>query len=324
MDMSDFPPLWTTLGQPLIRLLVALSLGLLIANVVEALRWTQPLARLSAPLVRLGRLGEAAGASFSMAFFSPSAANALLSESHERGEISLRELVLANLFNSLPSYMVHLPTMLFLLWPVLGFPALVYVGLTLGAAAVRTLFTVALGRLLLPPLPGSICIECRLTRERVTLQSAFRTAWKRFRRRLPNLLLFTVPVYVLMYILQRNDVFRSLETWLSDWLPWMGMIRPEALGIVLLSLAAEIGASLSAAGSALHMGGLTSSEVILALLVGNVLSTPMRAIRHQFPAYAGYYKPGLAFRLIVINQFLRASTMLGVAWLYWWIAVSGV
>ena len=71
-------------------------------------------------------------------------------------------------------------------------------------------------------------------------------------------------------------------------------IRPEALGIVLLSLAAEIGASLSAAGSALHMGGLTPPEVIIALLVGNILSTPMRTVRHQFPAYAGYYSPGLA------------------------------
>ncbi|MEG2139833.1 MAG: hypothetical protein RRY20_03485 [Bilophila sp.] len=321
MDSSVFPALWATLVQPLVRLLLALCFGLLIANVVEALRWTQPLARLSAPLIRLGHLGEAAGASFSLAFFSPSAANAMLSESHERGEMSLRELVLANLFNSLPSYIVHLPTMLFLLWPVLGFPALVYTGLTLGAAAARTLFTVALGRLLLPPVAG-ICVECRLKREPVTLQRACRTAWTRFRRRLPNLVLFTVPVYILMYVLQRYDVFRSLETWLSAHLPWMSLMRPEALGIVLLSLAAEIGASLSAAGSALHMGGLTSSEVILALLIGNVLSTPMRAIRHQFPAYAGYYKPGLALKLLVINQLLRATTMLCVALLYWWFAVA--
>ena len=114
MIPSDLMPFWMTLGRPLTRLLLAMCLGLLIANVVEALRWTRPLARLSAPLVRLARLREVAGASFSMAFFSPAAANALLSESHAKGELSLRELVLANLFNSLPAYMVHLPTMLFM------------------------------------------------------------------------------------------------------------------------------------------------------------------------------------------------------------------
>ena len=120
MIPSDPMPFW--LSWAAAHRFVALCLGLLIANIVEALRWTRPLARLSAPLVRLARLREAAGASFSMAFFSPAAANALLSESHAKGEISLCELVLANLFNSLPAYMVHLPTMLFMLWPVLGAP----------------------------------------------------------------------------------------------------------------------------------------------------------------------------------------------------------
>lgn len=38
------------------------------------------------------RLGEAAGASFSLAFFSPSAANALLAESHARGKQAAENL----------------------------------------------------------------------------------------------------------------------------------------------------------------------------------------------------------------------------------------
>lgn len=322
MTELDLLSFWTALGRPLTRLLLAMCLGLLVANVVEALRWTRPLARLSAPLVRLARLREVAGASFSLAFFSPAAANALLSESHAKGEISLRELVLANLFNSLPAYMVHLPTMLFMLWPVLGAPALVYTGLTLAAAALRTLFTVGLGYALLPPLKEASCAECRLPQDAVTFASAARKAWQRFRRRLPKLILFTIPVYIAMYLMQRYGLFRVAETWFSAHAPWIGFIRPEALGIVLLSLAAEIGASLSAAGSALHMGGLSSAEVIVALLVGNILSTPMRTIRHQFPAYAGYYSPGLAFRLILFNQLLRTATMIGVTWLYWYLTLA--
>ena len=59
MIPSDLMPFWLTLGRPLTRLLFAMCIGLLIANIVEALRWTQPLARLSAPLVRLARLREA-------------------------------------------------------------------------------------------------------------------------------------------------------------------------------------------------------------------------------------------------------------------------
>ena len=138
--------LWHALFWPLLRLLLGLAVGLLIANLLEALRWTRYLARLAAPLARTAHLREVAGASFSLAFVSPAAANGLLSDSHGAGEISGRELMLANLFNSLPAYLVHTPAIFLLTWPVLGAPAVTYVGLTLLAAAGRTGFTVLLSR----------------------------------------------------------------------------------------------------------------------------------------------------------------------------------
>ena len=69
------------------------------------------------------------------------------------------------------------------------------------------------------------------------------------------------------------------------------------------------------------LAGLTQTTAI-ALLVGNILSTPMRTVRHQFPAYAGYYSPGLAFKLIFYNQLLRTITMIGVTWAYWLCAIA--
>lgn len=48
--------LWHALGWPLLRLLMGMAAGLLIANVLEALRWTRHLARLAAPLARLAHL----------------------------------------------------------------------------------------------------------------------------------------------------------------------------------------------------------------------------------------------------------------------------
>ena len=123
-----------TIAALYLRLLLGLALGLLVANLLEALRWTRHLARLAAPLARAAHLRDVAGASFSLAFVSPAAANGLLSDSHNIGELSNNELMLANLFNSLPAYLVHTPTIFLLTWPVLGMPAVVYVGLTLLAA----------------------------------------------------------------------------------------------------------------------------------------------------------------------------------------------
>jgi hypothetical protein len=61
-------------------------------------------------------------------------------------------------------------------------------------------------------------------------------------------------------------------------------------------------------------------EVILALIVGNILSSPMRAIRHQLPYYAGIYKPALALRLIFYNQSLRIGSLMLMALSYWYFA----
>lgn len=315
--MPDHTALWAGLGAPLLRLLASLSFGLLVANVIESMNWTRGVARVAAPLVRMGHLRDVAGASFSLAFFSTVASNSLLAESYERGELSRRELMFANLFNSLPAYLTHLPTLFFMTWTVLGWPAVVYVGLTLAAAAFRTALTLVCGRLLLPPLPEG-CVTCRLDEHGSTTPgSALQRAWARFRRRLPRLVLFTVPVYVAMYALQRSGGFAIAQRWLETHVEWLGFLRPEALGIVVLHLAAEFGAALSAASAVLNTGSLTEREIVLALLVGNVLSTPMRAFRHQFPAYAGYFRPALAFNLVVANQLLRAASIIGVGVLYY-------
>ena len=312
--------LWKGLLWPLLRLLLGLCVGLLLANLLEALRWTRHLARLATPLARAAHLRDVAGAAFSLAFVSPVAANGLLSESHQKGEIDGRELMLANLFNSFPAYLVHTPTIFLLTWPVLGWPAVVYVGLTLLAAVGRTGLTIAFSRRLLPAPPQG-CLACTAAADGETgWRAAVRKAWKRFRRRVPKLVCFTVPVYIIMYLLQRYGLFTAAEEWLAMHMEWLAFLKPQAMGIIVLHLAAELGAALGAAGSVLQTGGLEARDVVLALMVGNILSTPMRAIRHQLPAYAGFYRPALALRLILANQGLRAVSMAVVTLLYWWVA----
>ena len=313
--METLSAVWHALGWPLCRLLLGLALGLLIANTLEALRWTRHLARLARPLARVAHLPPVAGAAFALAFVSPASANGLLSERHEAGEISRRELMLANIFNSLPAFLTHTPTIFFLTWPVLGSPAIIYVLLTLLAAVLRTGGLVLAGRLILPlPAPAT---EAPGESGGTAWRAACAKAWKRFVRRLPKLVYFTVPVYVLMYVLQRYGYFTAAEDWLARHMDWLSFLKPQAVGVIVLHLAAELGAALGAAGGLLQTGGLTPRDVVLALMVGNILSTPMRAIRHQLPSYAGFYRPALALRLILVNQGLRALSMTLVAWLYW-------
>ena len=84
-------------------------------------------------------------------------------------------------------------------------------------------------------------------------------------------------------------------------------------------MAAELRASLVAGGTVYQAGLLTANEVVLALLIGNILSTPMRGIRHQLPAYASYYPPCFAVKLLCCNQFSRAVSTALVAVIYYFL-----
>jgi hypothetical protein len=62
--------------------------------------------------------------------------------------------------------------------------------------------------------------------------------------------------------------------------------------------------------------GYVSSR--LGVAAPHVLSTPFRAFRHRFPSYAGIFKPRLALHLIVINQCLRAGSIVAVGVLFFY------
>jgi hypothetical protein len=313
--VDTLTPLWQELGWPLVRLLVFISLGLIVAGFIEALNWTRKMAVVTTPLIRFGHLSDITGAAFSMAFFSGVAANTMLSEAYEKGNISKKELVLANMFNSLPAYFLHLPTTFFITVPLIKGAAFIYIGLTLGAALLRTLAITVLSHFLLAA-ENTTKKQRRKTAEKIGFPTAWRRTIKRFKKRIRKIIRFTVPIYILFFCLSEAGMFGLLEGFMADHLTFLSWLSPKAVSIIALQVAAEFTAGLVAAGALLQDGSMHYQEVILTLLVGNVLASPIRAVRHQFPYYAGIFKPRLALRLIIVSQSFRAVSIALVALLY--------
>ncbi len=307
--------IWHHLGWPLVRMLIYISIGLLFANFIEALNWTRKIAFIARPLTKFAHLSPLTGASFSMAFFSGIAANTMLSEGYSKKEIPKKELILANLFNSLPTYFLHLPTTFCIVAPLIKGAAFTYIGLTFAAAMVRTLGISLISHFLLPK-PSSEDPEQQQPQEASDLPTAWQRTWKRFKRRIRKIIRFTVPIYILFYIFTRIGLFDHLEQFMANHLHFLSWLSPQAMSIVALHVAAEFTAGLAAAGALLADGTMNNREVILALLVGNILSSPVRAFRHQFPYYAGIFKPGLAMHLIAFSQTFRLISIITVTFFY--------
>ena len=311
---------WHGLVQPLLRLMIFIAIGLFAANFIESLNWTRKIAAISRPLVHMGHLSERVGAAFSMALISGVAANTMLAESYEKKLINKKELILANLFNSLPTYFLHLPTIIVITLPFIKGAAFIYVGITFTAALFRTITIVLVGRLTLPPSKISVTIDVNNEKTKTRSQIIIKTI-KRFRKRIKKIALFTVPIYICVYILNQLDFFIFLETSLSEYLFYFPWLSPQALGIISLHMAAEITAGVAAAGALLKDGLMTNNEIVLALLVGNILSSPLRAVRHQFPYYAGIFSPKLAIELIFYNQSFRIISLILAAILYFIVTI---
>jgi hypothetical protein len=315
-----YQELWHNLVWPLVRLCFFISLGVFIGNFIEALNWTRFIARLAYPLIKFAHLKEISGASFSVAFFSGVTANTMLAESYEQGQLSKKELILSNLFNALPTYFLHLPTTFFIIAPLIKKAAIPYFFLTISSAFLRTFFIVFLARLLLP-VPEKYDKHYSLPdKTGFDLKKTLKKTWKRFGKRMRKILSFTVPIYLLVFFLHHLGAFQYLEKIVADYITILSWLPPQALSIIALQLAAEFTAGLAAAGALLDSGALIIKEVVLALVIGNILSSPMRALRHQFPYYAGIYKPALALRLILYNQGLRIGSLMLMALSYWYFA----
>ncbi|MDH4320273.1 MAG: hypothetical protein OEV73_02115 [Desulfobulbaceae bacterium] len=319
MDMATLiPQLWHGLGWPLVKLVFFVSLGLLVGNFIEALNWTRSAARLAGPLIRVGHLSDTTGASFSLAFFSGIAANSMLAEAFDQGRIDKKELVLANLFNSLPTFFLHLPTVFFLTAPLIKWAAFLYVGLTLAAAVLRTVVILLVGRLMLPVRQVGDLSSVLKEKRRLSMREAFDMAWKRFRKRIRKILIFTLPIYTLIFFLNRHGLFSWLEHQMGEHLSMLSWLDPRSFGIVIGHVAAEFAAGLAVAGALIEAGTLGTREVVLALLVGNVLASPVRVFRHQFPYYAGIFNPRLAMELIFCSQAFRIGSIIVVGIGYYW------
>jgi hypothetical protein len=303
---------------PLVQLMLTIAAGLVVGQGIEAAGWTRGLSFLARPLFRFGRLGERCGAAFTAAFVSGVAANAMLQGFYQEGKITRAQLYLTNFVNQLPAFFLHLPTTFFTVVSMTKAAGILYFALTFLATVLRTFAFLMYGRWRLPaesPETGSASAR---TADARTSRPA--EVWKALRERIPASLLrigiFVVPIYTAVFVLNRLGLFTLARDWLAD-VVVTTFVPVESLSIVVLSFVAEFTSGFAAAGALMDAGILTTQQTVLALLTGNVLAFPIRALRHQLPHYMGIYSPRMGAELLILGQLFRVVSIIGVGVLFY-------
>ena len=90
----------------------------------------------------------------------------------------------------------------------------------------------------------------------------------------------------------------------------MRFVPVEALSLVVLSFAAEFTSGFAAAGALLREGVVTTQQAVLALLIGNIVAFPIRALRHQIPRLMGIFAPKMGLQLLLLGQGSRVASLI--------------
>ncbi len=303
---------------PVARLISIMATALFLSALIEAKGWSRFVSALSRPLMRLGNLSDWSGTAFTTAFLSGIAASTMLWNAYQDGKISKREMFISALLNvGLPSYFLHLPITFAIIVPLVGPAGMIYLAITFCAAIIRTVFVILAGRLLLSgkaKQPDAVGYQQgnpeKKGGEVLPLFKKYLT------QRLSYIVLYTIPIYILVVLCRIWGLFDLLKD-ASAHLVTTNVIPVQGISVVVFSIVAEFAAGAAAAGAMLQEGVLTVKQTVAALLLGNIIATPVRALRHQLPRYLGIYRPATGIALIILGQLLRVTSVVIAGTAYW-------
>ncbi len=318
-DLSTYRIL-TKLVWPLTRLMFFISIGLLIGQIIETTGWTKTLAVVARPLFRYGNLGNHCSAAFTAAFFSGITANAMLLDFLKEGKITSKQLFLSNFINQLPAFFLHLPTTFFIVIPLTGLAGILYFILTFLAVLLRTVLFLIYGHFNLTPKEPAISANGQIMHSAPREKTG--EIWNRIKSRIPRRLtgvvVYVVPIYIIVFVLNALGIFTRLREGLSGFLV-TSFIPMESLSVIILSFAAESTSGFAAAGALMDAEVLTVKQTVIALLIGNVLAFPVRTLRHQLPRYIGIFSPKMGAQILFMGQGFRVASIILVGAFYYYV-----
>jgi hypothetical protein len=288
-------------------------LGVIIAELIVALRIVDKVAFLANPIARFAHLRSECGASFLTAFLSAASANAMLAEYYNKKLLGKTELFIASLMNSFPAIVMHWRYMLPVLIPLLGVVGIIYFFILMLVGFVKTFLIMLAGKLM---LPKRLCTVDNKITEKPPLRDALRLSLQTSRGTIKKIVGTTVPMMFLTAFLIKAGAFDVLTNYLSG----AGMHLPvpaSGFGIIAAQFANPVAAYTIAAGL-LSTGELVPKDIVITLLLGDVLTSITTSLKYFVPYYVGIFGPKIGMQMLCLATVIRNSVVVLFVFLLTW------
>ncbi len=284
------------------RTIPSIFLGIVLVNILENIGWTRRIGWLAKPFTKLGRLKDISGASFIVSFGSPSSGNAMLMQLFRDKKIDRKEMYIASLANTFPAALMHWRSMLPVLIPLLGLTGIIYFMTFVLIGFIKTIAVLIVGRFILKGNTEVLHVE-KQSYTKLKTPDLLKKSVKQSLPLMKRVVFITIPVTVLVFFLIDKGVF----DWLSQHIKGVTRIFPipvEGLSITAAYFGQTV-AAYTIAGNMLAAGAISTKNIVLSLLLGQLLSSVISSFRYSAPYYIGIFGAKMGAELLVYSSGLR-------------------
>ena len=285
------------------KIIPVIAIGIIATSFAVHIGLMRTFDRVITPLSRRANISAVSALSVVTCTFSTSAGYSMLVDGLNEDVISDREVIATTLISSFPSILSHLFSFFIpVVIPLLGFiTGSIYVCLVGLVAFLKTCFGIVLARLWLTDVknrPGKYRFAtdyAPVETPRRALSKSARSASKMLARIVPTMFITLFLVSVAMHL----NLFKSFSSFLAPLTTILGLESE----VVLISATEIVNtySGLILAGSLLDEGLITTRGVLIALLLGNVLSFSTKFVKHSLPLHVSLFGPTLGSKTVAIN-----------------------
>jgi hypothetical protein len=300
-----------------VKIVPIIALGVLATSFAVNIGLMKKFDRLIKPLSSKANISTLSALSVVTCTFSTTAGYSMLSDGLNEKMISEREVIATTLISSFPSILSHFfPFFIPVVIPILGLTTgSIYVCLVGLAALLKTCFGIFLARLWLkdanncsakPTLSSLDPARAPVGNNKSAVNKSAKSTYKMLKRIVPTMFITLFLVSVAMEL----NLFESFSAILEPVTSILGL--ESEIALISATEIVNTYAGIILAGSLLGEGLISTKGVLIALLLGTVVSFSARFVRHSLPLHVSLFGPKLGGKTVAVN----AATTLAIDMLF--------
>ncbi|CAB3287803.1 Nucleoside recognition domain protein [Methanocaldococcus lauensis] len=281
-----------------IKISIVVLLTMFIVNYIMNIGTMKKLSDYLFPFLKRLKINPISISSILACFFSPTVGYSILAEGLKENKINEKELIGTSLANSFPSVLSHIFTFFIpVVIPILGWTGVLFILIRLGVAFIKTI----IGFLYLFSISKNDFYEVpkidKLNKKENFKRSLTKTL--KFSKRFIPTMFFMMTLVLYLY---KVGFFNYIEKLIQPIISVLNL-NPN-VGILALTEVLNVQAAIVMAGGFLNENILSSKEVLIGLIIGNVLTFSTRYVKHSLPLHVSLFGAKLGTKIVMINAII--------------------